>query len=77
MIGAYTGCDAEFKVLGLFDEFGGEVTGVERSSDEDISSDYFLLEDTVWAFFAAANDELMALLFEPGRNAETVFGGTQ
>jgi len=77
VIGAYTGCNAEFEVLGLLDEISGEVSWVERSSDKDIGSNDFLLEDAVWTLFAAADNELVALLFEPGRDAETVLSGTQ
>ena len=39
----------------LFDEISGEVSWVERSSDKDIGSNDFLLEDAVWSLFAAAD----------------------
>lgn len=55
MVRANTGGDTQLELGGFLDEFGGEVTGMEGGSDEDVGIGEFLLENAIGAFLVAGN----------------------
>lgn len=55
VVRANTGGDANFKVLGLLEEVGGEVSGVEGCGNQHLGIDDVLLEEATGAFLVIAD----------------------
>lgn len=69
--------DAALEVLGLLEDLGGQVGGVEGGSDDNLSILDVLAELGVGGVLVSGNDELVTLLLEPIGDAELVLDSAE
>lgn len=72
-----TGSDASLQFLCLRDTFPVDVTGMERSCDDDFSIDNLLVERRVFSLLVVGNDVGVSLGFEPFSDSELILNCTE
>lgn len=71
------GSDASLQFLCLLDTFPVDVTGMERSCDDDFSIDNLLVERRVFSLLVVGDDIGVSLGFEPFSDSELILNCTE